>query len=98
MQNIEALTCILVETPDTQHMFQLSEKEYNSATTCPSENKKITGQLIFHNQLTYDAQRSKRALNGKCSQFYFLRFLDVAIFNLFSDSILFAKFICLTPQ
>ena len=46
----------------------------------------------------YDVQRSKRALNGKFSQFYFLGFLDVAIFNLLSGSILFAKFICLTPQ
>ena len=32
----------------------------------------------------FHMMRSKRALNGKFSQFYFLRFLDVAIFNLLS--------------
>ena len=45
-----------------------------------------------------DAQRSKRALNGKFSQFYFLGFLDVAIFILLNGSILFAKFVYLKPQ
>lgn len=46
----------------------------------------------------YDAQRRKRALNGTFLQFYFLRFLVVAIFYLFSGIIHIAKFICFTPQ
>ena len=47
---------------------------------------------------SYDVQHSKRAFNGKFSQFYFLGFHDVAIFNLSSGIILFAKSICLIPQ
>ena len=48
--------------------------------------------------VTYDAQRSKRALKGKSSHYYFLAVLDTAVFYFFSGTFLFAKFICLTSQ